>query len=48
MLNALDELGRVVLTAIGRTAADAQLRFEHAQALLLEAAAAPDTAVAVA
>jgi hypothetical protein len=38
MLSALDELGRVGLTAIGSTAADAQSRFEHAQALLLEAA----------
>jgi hypothetical protein len=41
MLSALDELGRVGLTAIGHTAADAQSRFEHAQALLLEAAAEP-------
>ncbi|HWK28148.1 MAG TPA: ATP-grasp domain-containing protein [Solirubrobacter sp.] len=41
MLSALDELGRVGLTAIGYTAADAQSRFEHAQALLLE----PDQAV---
>lgn len=38
MLSALDELGRVGMTAIGNTAADAQSRFEHAQALLLEAA----------
>jgi hypothetical protein len=39
MLSALDELGRVGLTAIGSTATDAQRRFEHAQALLLSAAA---------
>ena len=39
MLSALDELGRVGLTAIGSTAADAQSRFEHAQELLLDAAA---------
>ena len=38
MLSSLDELGRVGLTAIGSTAADAQSRFEHAQALLLDAA----------
>ena len=38
MLSSLDELGRVGLTAIGNTAADAQSRFEHAQALLLDAA----------
>ena len=38
MLSALDELGRVGLTAIGNTAADAQSRFEHAQELLLDAA----------
>lgn len=40
MLGALDELGRVGLTAIGNTAADAQSRFEDAQALLLDAAGA--------
>lgn len=40
MLSALDELGRVGLTAIGSTAADAQSRFEQAQALLLDAAVA--------
>ncbi len=39
MLSALDELGRVGLTAIGSTAADAQSRFELAQELLLDAAA---------
>ena len=39
MLSALDELGRVGMTVIGRTAADAQSRFEHAQALLFDAAA---------
>ena len=39
MLSALDDLGRVGLTAIGSTAADAQSRFEHAQALLFDAAA---------
>ena len=38
MLSALDELGRVGLTAIGNTAADAQSRFEQAQELLLDAA----------
>jgi hypothetical protein len=48
MLSALDELGRVGLTAIGHTAADAQLRFEHAQELLLTAAAELDAAIAVA
>jgi hypothetical protein len=37
MLSAIDELGRVGLTAIGNTAADAQSRFEHAQELLLDA-----------
>jgi hypothetical protein len=48
MLSSLDELGRVGLTAIGSTAADAQRRFEHAQALLLSAAgeAAVEPAVA--
>ena len=44
MLSALDDLGRVGLTAIGNTAADAQSRFESAQALLLEAV--PEPAVA--
>jgi predicted thioredoxin/glutaredoxin len=39
MLSALDELGRVGLTAIGTTAADAQSRVENAQELLLDAAA---------
>jgi hypothetical protein len=48
MLSSLDELGRVGMTAIGRTAADAQQRFESAQAMLLAAAAELDTAVAVA
>jgi hypothetical protein len=48
MLSALDELGRVGLTAIGQTAADAQRRFEHAQALLLDAAAALGAEPAVA
>ena len=38
MLSALDDLGRVGLTAIGSTAADAQSRFEDAQALLFDAA----------
>ena len=38
MLSAIDELGRVGLTAIGTTAADAQSRFEQAQALLLDGA----------
>ena len=36
------------MTAIGRTAADAQQRFEYAQAMLLAAAAELDAAVAVA
>ena len=48
MLSSLDELGRVGLTAIGRTAADAQQRFEHAQAMLLARPPSLDTAVAVA
>jgi hypothetical protein len=38
MLSAIDELGRVGLTAIGTTAADAQSRFEQVQALLLDGA----------
>ena len=46
MLSALDDLGRVGLTAIGNTAADAQLRFESAQALLLEAVPEPSAASA--
>jgi hypothetical protein len=37
MLSAIDELGRVGMTAIGSTAADAQSRFESAQALLMDA-----------
>jgi hypothetical protein len=44
MLGALDELGRVGLTAIGSTAADAQSRFESAQALLMEAMTEPAAA----
>ena len=48
MLSSLDELGRVGMTAIGHTAADAQRRFEQAQAMLLSAAAELDTVVAVA
>ncbi len=48
MLSSLDELGRVGMTAIGRTAADAQQRFESAQTMLLAAAAELDPAVAVA
>jgi hypothetical protein len=35
MLSALEPLGRVGLTAVGDTAADAQRRFEHARAVLL-------------
>jgi hypothetical protein len=38
MLSLINELGRVGLTAIGDTVADAQSRFEHAQELLLDAA----------
>ena len=38
MLSAIDELGRVGLTAIGTTAADAQSRFEQVQELLLDGA----------
>jgi hypothetical protein len=48
MLSALTELGRVGLTAIGATAADAQHRFEEIQGLLLTAAGKLDEAVAVA
>jgi hypothetical protein len=39
MLSSLDQLGRVGLTAVGDTAADAQRRYQHARAVLLEAAA---------
>jgi hypothetical protein len=38
MLSAIDELGRVGLTAIGTTAADAQSRFEQVERLLLDGA----------
>jgi hypothetical protein len=48
MLSALDELGRVGLTAIGDSAADAQRRFDDAQTLLLDAAAELAAEVAVA
>ena len=36
MLSALTELGRMGMTVIGRTAADAQHRFEAAQTMLLQ------------
>ena len=39
MLSSLDRLGRVGLTAIGDTAAEAQQRYEHATTTLLAAAA---------
>jgi hypothetical protein len=41
MLSSLDRLGRVGLTAVGDSAGDAQLRFEQARAVLLEAAVWP-------
>ena len=47
MLSALTELGRMGMTVIGRTAADAQARFEAAQSLLLGAAATVEAEVAV-
>ena len=47
MLSALTELGRMGMTAIGRSAADAQTRFETAHAALLGAAAALEPEVAV-
>jgi hypothetical protein len=47
MLSALTELGRMGMTVIGRTAADAQQRFEAAQSLLLSAAATVEAEVAV-
>ena len=47
MLSALTELGRIGMTAIGRTAADAQERFEVAQSILLNAAANLESEVAV-
>ena len=47
MLSALSELGRMGMTVIGRTAADAQQRFEAAQSLLLSAAATVEAEVAV-
>src|SRR3954468_18307890 len=47
MLSALDELGRMGITAIGFSAADAQARFDAAQALLREAAASVEPEVAV-
>jgi hypothetical protein len=42
MLSSLDELGRVGLTSIGNTPADAQRRYEHAHAMLLNEAARAD------
>lgn len=47
MLSALTELGRIGMTVIGRTAADAQERFETAQSILLNAAAHLESEVAV-
>lgn len=47
MLSALTELGRIGMTVIGRTAADAQERFEAAQTILLNAAANLESEVAV-
>ena len=38
MLSALDDLGRVGLTAIGDSVADAQRRYDHACGTLLRAA----------
>jgi hypothetical protein len=48
MLSALGELGRMGMTVIGRSATDAQLRYDTAAALLLAAADALDVEVAVA
>ena len=47
MLSGLTELGRMGMTVIGRTAVDAQARFEAAQTLLLRAAATLEAEVAV-
>lgn len=47
MLSALTELGRIGMTVIGRTALDAQERFEAAQTTLLSAAANLESEVAV-
>ena len=47
MLSALGELGRMGMTVIGSTAADAQERFEDAQRILLSAAANLESEVAV-
>ena len=47
MLSALTELGRMGMTVIGRTAADAQARFDVAHSLLLSAAATAEAEVAV-
>jgi hypothetical protein len=47
MLSALTELGRMGMTVIGRTAADAQQRFETAQRVLLGAAGTLESEVAV-
>jgi hypothetical protein len=48
MLSAVADLGRIGLTAIGASAADAQHRFEEIQTVLLSAADELDAAVAVA
>ncbi|MBE2314649.1 hypothetical protein DVA67_001585 [Solirubrobacter sp. CPCC 204708] len=47
MLSALTELGRMGMTAIGSTAAEAQERFEATQSILLGAAANLESEVAV-
>jgi hypothetical protein len=47
MLSSLDELGRMGMTAIGATPADAQARFDTVQARLLAAAAELEAEVAV-
>lgn len=47
MLSGLTELGRIGMTVIGRTAADAQERFEAVQSVLLTAAANLESEVAV-
>jgi hypothetical protein len=46
MLSSLAELGRMGMTAIGRSATDAQQRYDQVMALLL--GAAEEAAVAVA
>ena len=48
MLSSLAELGRMGMTAIGRSATDAQRRYDHVMELLLGSAEELDAAVAVA